>query len=102
MIRRPPRSALFPYTTLFRSRARSVVGGRQAVGDGASGRRRGGAGLGDGQGNRLGGGADLGGCRRRVVGGGRGAGEGAAGVRGLACVARRRRRGDEKRAWAGP
>src|SRR2546422_4392491 len=27
MIRRPPRSTLFPYTTLFRSRARSVPGG---------------------------------------------------------------------------
>src|SRR2546421_2509496 len=26
MIRRPPRSTLFPYTTLFRSRARPVVG----------------------------------------------------------------------------
>src|SRR2546429_4408734 len=25
MIRRPPRSTLFPYTTLFRSRARSVT-----------------------------------------------------------------------------
>src|SRR5258706_7106042 len=28
MIRRPPRSTLFPYTTLFRSRARSAAGGR--------------------------------------------------------------------------
>src|SRR2546429_6268775 len=27
MIRRPPRSTLFPYTTLFRSRARSSSGG---------------------------------------------------------------------------
>src|SRR2546430_12511818 len=26
MIRRPPRSTLFPYTTLFRSRTRSFVG----------------------------------------------------------------------------
>src|SRR5258708_24276787 len=26
MIRRPPRSTLFPYTTLFRSRSRLVVG----------------------------------------------------------------------------
>src|SRR3989449_11386388 len=26
MIRRPPRSTLFPYTTLFRSRARSAAG----------------------------------------------------------------------------
>src|SRR2546430_16059223 len=30
MIRRPPRSTLFPYTTLFRSRA--VAGGERAVG----------------------------------------------------------------------
>src|SRR5690242_21398897 len=28
MIRRPPRSTLFPYTTLFRSREGSVEGGR--------------------------------------------------------------------------
>src|SRR2546427_6637956 len=28
MIRRPPRSTLFPYTTLFRSRAPEVGGGR--------------------------------------------------------------------------
>src|SRR2546422_4448683 len=28
MIRRPPRSTLFPYTTLFRSRARRVAGER--------------------------------------------------------------------------
>src|SRR2546428_8502950 len=27
MIRRPPRSTLFPYTTLFRSNAASLVGG---------------------------------------------------------------------------
>src|SRR5256885_10227615 len=32
MIRRPPRSTLFPYTTLFRSRRRAVARG---VGDGA-------------------------------------------------------------------
>src|SRR5256885_13109717 len=30
MIRRPPRSTLFPYTTLFRSRADVVAGGLQA------------------------------------------------------------------------
>src|SRR2546421_2540110 len=30
MIRRPPRSTLFPYTTLFRSRRRSVGHPRQA------------------------------------------------------------------------
>src|SRR3712207_8939087 len=29
MIRRPPRSTLFPYTTLFRSRARRRVAGRR-------------------------------------------------------------------------
>src|SRR5438309_4219984 len=31
MIRRPPRSTLFPYTTLFRSRRRSAWSGRQRV-----------------------------------------------------------------------
>src|SRR5690242_21575426 len=30
MIRRPPRSTLFPYTTLFRSRARRRGGGRDS------------------------------------------------------------------------
>src|SRR2546430_12418882 len=44
MIRRPPRSTLFPYTTLFRSAHRSpTVSGRDAAGDalpGASGRSR--------------------------------------------------------------
>src|SRR5436309_9460333 len=46
MIRRPPRSTLFPYTTLFRSRAERGPGGRegrpaQAVRDApAVGRRR--------------------------------------------------------------
>src|SRR3712207_7582336 len=35
MIRRPPRSTLFPYTTLFRSRRRrAVVGGTTAAGPG--------------------------------------------------------------------
>src|SRR5687768_17638476 len=29
MIRRPPRSTLFPYTTLFRSKARRTEGGRR-------------------------------------------------------------------------
>src|SRR3989449_11615446 len=29
MIRRPPRSTLFPYTTLFRSIERSVLGGKE-------------------------------------------------------------------------
>src|SRR2546426_4370934 len=41
MIRRPPRSTLFPYTTLFRSRCRSARP-RPAVGmDRHAGRRRG-------------------------------------------------------------
>src|SRR3712207_8830015 len=31
MIRRPPRSTLFPYTTLFRSPARPLEGGRCAA-----------------------------------------------------------------------
>src|SRR2546430_9782159 len=31
MIRRPPRSTLFPYTTLFRSHHRSGAGGRQRL-----------------------------------------------------------------------
>src|SRR3712207_7971418 len=31
MIRRPPRSTLFPYTTLFRSRAPSLPDGRQPL-----------------------------------------------------------------------
>src|SRR3712207_8534935 len=30
MMRRPPRSTLFPYTTLFRSRAPGLVAGRRA------------------------------------------------------------------------
>src|SRR5205814_9493854 len=33
MIRRPPRSTLFPYTTLFRSRADPVPQGRSVAGD---------------------------------------------------------------------
>src|SRR3712207_46894 len=32
MIRRPPRSTLFPYTTLFRSREGAMVAGAVAVG----------------------------------------------------------------------
>src|SRR5256884_5561682 len=42
MIRRPPRSTLFPYTTLFRSRGRHPRGGRDpgAVARGRSGGRR--------------------------------------------------------------
>src|SRR2546426_4985574 len=31
MIRRPPRSTLFPYTTLFRSRLRREAGGRKRL-----------------------------------------------------------------------
>src|SRR3712207_7555834 len=50
MIRRPPRSTLFPYTTLFRSRARRRLGpavagagglGGGVRGEPAGGRRRG-------------------------------------------------------------
>src|SRR3712207_7445566 len=37
MIRRPPRSTLFPYTTLFRSRAGHRGGGRLRPPDGLSG-----------------------------------------------------------------
>src|SRR5687768_18260269 len=33
MIRRPPRSTLFPYTTLFRSRDLRAAGGRRESGD---------------------------------------------------------------------
>src|SRR6476661_10386785 len=33
MIRRPPRSTLFPYTTLFRSRSRGAATGRPACSD---------------------------------------------------------------------
>src|SRR2546423_7949790 len=36
MIRRPPRSTLFPYTTLFRSLAQLKVGGRLVIPVGAS------------------------------------------------------------------
>src|SRR3712207_6886674 len=40
MIRRPPRSTLFPYTTLFRSRgARGAPGERQRPRAGGAGRR---------------------------------------------------------------
>src|SRR5205823_7386970 len=35
MIRRPPRSTLFPYTTLFRSEVRALAGGERICGDGA-------------------------------------------------------------------
>src|SRR2546430_10387458 len=37
MIRRPPRSTLFPYTTLFRSRRPQVSTGRASIAAGASG-----------------------------------------------------------------
>src|SRR3712207_8731096 len=39
MIRRPPRSTLFPYTTLFRSDAGQVLGGGRRVVRGQQGRR---------------------------------------------------------------
>src|SRR2546430_14018547 len=38
MIRRPPRSTLFPYTTLFRSRHTAAVGARQVSGGEGGGR----------------------------------------------------------------
>src|SRR3712207_8043652 len=61
MIRRPPRSTLFPYTTLFRSPARRPGGGEGRRGPrGARGRPRRGAGPQDRPGR--GGGED----RRRV------------------------------------
>src|SRR5258705_4864173 len=40
MIRRPPRSTLFPYTTLFRSRSRAVSSKRRARWDWAGRARR--------------------------------------------------------------
>src|SRR2546422_7712057 len=40
MIRRPPRSTLFPYTTLFRSRAGASLGARGADPAGAAAARR--------------------------------------------------------------
>src|SRR5260370_15769814 len=40
MIRRPPRSTLFPYTTLFRSRARRDLRRERAGGDHAQRRQR--------------------------------------------------------------
>src|SRR5687768_17967026 len=40
MIRRPPRSTLFPYTTLFRSRARHIAGRPGAQARRASDHRR--------------------------------------------------------------
>src|SRR2546429_5342674 len=36
MIRRPPRSTLFPYTTLFRSRLLGLKGERELIGRGVS------------------------------------------------------------------
>src|SRR5256885_12039626 len=42
MIRRPPRSTLFPYTTLFRSVHRVAAGGATSPPDPLSARRRGG------------------------------------------------------------
>src|SRR3712207_6858296 len=40
MIRRPPRSTLFPYTTLFRSQLRGSARDRWVVGDPFRGRRK--------------------------------------------------------------
>src|SRR2546426_6659011 len=41
MIRRPPRSTLFPYTTLFRSREGAGVGAMKAVAERDAGHREG-------------------------------------------------------------
>src|SRR3712207_7288857 len=52
MIRRPPRSTLFPYTTLFRSQRRHQAGGDLHPGEGgegAGGEGGGGQGGGDGR-----------------------------------------------------
>src|SRR5258708_28339786 len=49
MIRRPPRSTLFPYTTLFRSRAGTPVSSAQR---GETGERGAGSGAADGRGRR--------------------------------------------------
>src|SRR5438132_9532846 len=40
MLRRPPRSTLFPYTTLFRSRAERLAGARARLHCGRCARRR--------------------------------------------------------------
>src|SRR3712207_8419815 len=40
MIRRPPRSTLFPYTTLFRSRVRGIAPGDDTAGTGGGERGR--------------------------------------------------------------
>src|SRR2546430_11539397 len=78
MIRRPPRSTLFPYTTLFRSAVRAgrrrlcVVGrGARVVGDVPGGGRGGGVGV------RGGGEAARAGAPSGVAGGGGGARRGA-------------------------
>src|SRR6266481_1092153 len=65
MIRRPPRSTLFPYTTLFRSRGRTRI----CAAKGNQLRRETHVGIGDGIGN--GGGVDHaeGGNRGRLIGG---------------------------------
>src|SRR3712207_6857649 len=42
MIRRPPRSTLFPYTTLFRSRVGDLLPPQVLLGEAAEVRRRGG------------------------------------------------------------
>src|SRR3712207_6968561 len=44
MIRRPPRSTLFPYTTLFRSKSSSQGWGKRGSGRGAENHGRAGAG----------------------------------------------------------
>src|SRR2546430_10973500 len=55
MIRRPPRSTLFPYTTLFRSHPEEGRGEAVAAEDGPHGRVHGGAGRHPGEGGAAGG-----------------------------------------------
>src|SRR3712207_7635718 len=78
MIRRPPRSTLFPYTTLFRSRVAPVEGRAWRTGHGAAAADPAAADHGGGAGGVGAGGA--GGGRIRGPGG---AGQGAAGGGGL-------------------
>src|SRR3712207_9376084 len=87
MIRRPPRSTLFPYTTLFRSRPRTTA---VRVVDG---RGRGGPRVGRGAGR-----FDVGAPRRPATrGGGRARGRrgGTRGEVSVCCGVRRRRRSEE-------
>src|SRR2546422_10037842 len=74
MIRRPPRSTLFPYTTLFRSRRRRQPPGRGGSARGAQppGARRASAGDGEARGEVGEGGGGLRGSREQGAGSGAG------------------------------